>query len=77
VVEKELWCPYLRVINEGYIKGIVGKWGRLFENDTMVSVMKLRKLRKLIRKYENLVIRNTDNYNSEFSKLRKAISEIK
>lgn len=77
VVEQELFCPYLRVINEGYVRGIVGKWGRLFENDTIVSVTKLRKLRKRIRKYEDSVIRNTDNYNSGFSKLKKTISEIK
>ncbi|MHA2022393.1 MAG: Mov34/MPN/PAD-1 family protein [Candidatus Thorarchaeota archaeon] len=77
VVEQELWCPYLRVINEGYRKSIVTKWGRLFEKDTIVSETKLRKLRRRIRKYENSVIRNTDNYNSGLSKIKKTISEIK
>ena len=76
VVEIELWCPYLRVINEAYKKGIVSRWGRLFESDTLVSEVKLRTLRRRIRKYESLVIRNTENYNSAFSKVRQAIREI-
>jgi proteasome lid subunit RPN8/RPN11 len=76
VVEKELWCPYLKVINESYKKGIVSKWGRLFESDTLVSETKLRTLRRRIRKYESTVIRNTKNYDSAFSKVRQTIRDI-
>ena len=76
VIERELWCPYLKVINEGYKKGIVSRWGRLFESDTLVSETKLRTLRRRIRKYESKVIRNTKNYNSAFSKVRQTIREI-
>jgi len=76
VVEKELWCPYLKVINESYRKGIVSKWGRLFESHTLVSESELRKLRRRIRKYESAVIRNTKNYHSAFSEVRQTIIEI-
>ena len=76
ITEMEMWCPYIEVINEGHTQGIVSKWGRLFERDTMVSETKLRTLRRRIRKYESQVIRNTDNYESAFSKVKQTMREI-
>ncbi|UCH03407.1 MAG: Mov34/MPN/PAD-1 family protein [Candidatus Thorarchaeota archaeon] len=76
ISEMEVWCPYIEVINEGYTQGIVSKWGRLFEQDTVVSEAKLRTLRRRIQKYESEVIRNTDNYESAFSEVRQTIRDI-
>ncbi|MFW9961953.1 MAG: Mov34/MPN/PAD-1 family protein [Candidatus Sifarchaeia archaeon] len=76
VVELDLWCPYIDVINESRKRGIVSKWGRLFESDAIVPEAKLRMLRRQVRKYENQVFRNPDSQKSAFSKVRQTIKKI-
>jgi proteasome lid subunit RPN8/RPN11 len=76
VTELELWCPYIDVINESREHGIVSKWGRLFESNTMVSETQLRRLRRQVRKYEDQVFRNPNNQRSAFSKVKQIIKEI-
>jgi len=76
VIELELDCPYIEVINESRKRRIVSKWGRLFESETLVPETKLRTLRRQVRKYENQVFRKPDSQKLAFSKVKQTIREI-
>ncbi|MFW9908419.1 MAG: hypothetical protein ACFFEF_07575 [Candidatus Thorarchaeota archaeon] len=74
--ELELWCPYINIINESRERGIVSKWGRLFERHSLLPETKVRTLQRRIEKYENQVFRNPKNEKVAFSRIKKTIREL-
>lgn len=52
IVELELWCPYIDVINLGFKIGLVPRKGVLFEPETIATYDSIRKLRTLVSQFE-------------------------
>lgn len=53
----ELWCPYIHVINLGYKTRLTRRPGLLFSPETYTQHKLIRKLRQLIKKYEQQIFK--------------------
>jgi proteasome lid subunit RPN8/RPN11 len=62
VEEADVWCPYIDLVNLGRKAGIVSRYGGLFDHDTLVGIRDMRKIRRLVLKYEDYVFRNLGDY---------------